>query len=94
MHGMEVSSTERLVLMPRQGNRPRVENPYQDPADVTTIKRTLEMYDYPKLEARYIAREIAQNLRNYLTIMDAPPRRLSDNLTAPVRPTQTAWRNL
>lgn len=94
--------------MPRQGNRPRVENPYQDPADVTTIKRTLEMYDYPKLEARYMAREIAQNLRNYLRIMDRQiaqnlddylrntptQRRLSDNLTAPVRPTQTAWRNL
>ena len=94
--------------MPRQGNRPRVENPYQDPADVTTIKRTLEMYDYPKLEARYMAREIAQNLRNYTRIMDREigdnlrryliakdaAHRVSDNLTAPVRPTQTAWRNL
>jgi len=56
--------------MPRQGNRPRVENPYQDPGDVTTIKRTLEMYDYPKLEARYLAKEIAQNLKNYLRIME------------------------
>ena len=70
MHGMEVPPKKRLVLMPRQGNRPRVENPYQDPADVTTIKRTLEMYDYPKLEARYMAKEIAQNLRNYLGIIE------------------------
>ena len=75
MHGMEVPSTKGLVLMPRQGNRPRVENPYQDPADVTTIKRTLEMYDYPKLEARYIAREIAQNLRNYLRIIEKSQNR-------------------
>ena len=70
MHGMEVPPEKGLVLMPRQGNRPRVENPHQDPADVTTIKRTLEMYDYPKLEARYMAKEIAQNLRNYLRIIE------------------------
>lgn len=87
---------------------PRKAHPYQDPADVTTIKRTLEMYDYPKLEARYMAREIADNLRNYLKIMDRQigqnlddylrntptQRRLSDNLTAQRRPTQTAWRSL
>lgn len=65
---------------------PRKEYPYQDTPQVTTIKGTLEGYGYPKLEARYLAREIAQNLNHYLSIMERPR---APYYTA--RPTQTPY---
>lgn len=65
---------------------PKKEHPYQDTPQVTTIKGTLEGYGYPKIEARYLAREIAQNLNNYLAIMERP--RMPYNTA---RPTQTPY---
>lgn len=69
---------------------PRKEHPYQDTPQVTTIKGTLEGYGYQKLEARYLAREIAQNLNNYLSIQEAMVnQRLLYNR---MQPTQTKLR--
>lgn len=68
---------------------PKKEHPYQDTPQVATIKGTLEGYGYPKLEARYLAREIAQNLTNYLAIIDRA--RMPYNTA---RPTQTKLREV
>ena len=44
---------------------------------VENIKSTLINYGYQKLEARYIAREIAQNLKNYLAIQESARSRMA-----------------
>lgn len=46
------------------------EFPYRETPYVETIKQTLIAYDYPKLEARYLAREIASNLDRYSGMLD------------------------
>lgn len=70
---------------------PRKEYPYQEAPKVQRIQETLVRLGMQKLESRYIAREIAQNLDNYLTVMDAVGKRVP--YTTAVRPTQTAWRS-
>jgi ribosomal protein S3 len=56
---------------------PKKENPYRDNPDVENIKSTLIDFGYQKLEARYIAREIAQNLKNYLAVQEAMRSRMA-----------------
>ena len=70
---------------------PRKEYPYQESPKVQHIQATLVRLGMQKLESRYIAREIAKNLDNYLTVMDAVAQRVPYNTA--VRPTQTAWRS-
>ena len=56
---------------------PKKEHPYMDTPYVENIKSTLINYGYQKLEARYIAREIAQNLKNYLAIQESARSRMA-----------------
>lgn len=56
---------------------PRKEHPYRDTPYVEGIKSTLIDFGYQKLEARYIAREIAQNLKNYLAVQEAMRSRMA-----------------
>jgi ribosomal protein S3 len=56
---------------------PKKEHPYRDNPDVENIKSTLIDFGYQKLEARYIAREIAQNLKNYLAVQEAMRSRMA-----------------
>jgi len=50
---------------------PKKEHPYQEPPKVARVRDTLLGFGFKKLEARYIAREIVQNLDNYLAVQDA-----------------------
>lgn len=56
---------------------PKKEHPYRDNLDVENIKSTLIDFGYQKLEARYLAREIAQNLKNYLAVQEAMRSRMA-----------------
>jgi hypothetical protein len=69
---------------------PKKEYPYQETPQVQRIQNTLIYFGMQRLESRYMAREIAKNLDNYLTVMDAVAQRVPYNTAA--RPTQTAWR--
>lgn len=79
--------------MPRQGNRPRKENPYKQEPRVQKVIDKLVEFGYAKLDARALAKDVVQRLDNYITVQDAlaqQRQRLYDNHTR--RPTQTAWR--
>jgi hypothetical protein len=56
---------------------PKKEHPYRDTPYVEGIKSTLIDFGYQKLEARYLAREIAQNLKNYLAVQEAMRSRMA-----------------
>ena len=56
---------------------PRKEHPYRDTPYVENIKSTLIDFGYQKLESRYLAREIAQNLKNYLAVQEAMRSRMA-----------------
>lgn len=56
---------------------PKKEHPYRETPYVEGIKSTLIDFGYQKLEARYLAREIAQNLKNYLAVQEAMRQRMA-----------------
>lgn len=56
---------------------PKKEHPYRDNPDVENIKSTLIDFGYQRLEAKQLAREIAQNLKNYITMQEAMRQRMA-----------------
>ena len=62
--------------------KPRIE-----PRIMMVAQNLTYNYGYPKMEARQLAREVIQNLDNYLAIMELNLRRLADRQS----PTQTPY---
>lgn len=54
---------------------------YRDTTQVETIKNKLIGFGFPKLDARYLAREIATNLNNYGNIMDMFERQRAEKMS-------------
>jgi hypothetical protein len=71
------SKVQDFIVLEGNMATPKKEHPYRDNPDVENIKSTLIDFGYQKLEARYIAREIAQNLKNYLAVQEAMRSRMA-----------------
>jgi hypothetical protein len=71
------SKVQDFIVLEGNMATPKKEHPYKDTPYVENIKSTLIDFGYQKLEARYIARDIAQNLKNYLAVQEAMRSRMA-----------------